>query len=170
MYSPLQSKCKYFCVAFSQISDKGKFQNTRTLFLNQTYKKYSFFSPSQNTRKICGAKSSLWDFFLSTHRYHNRSVLHFRGTYTNSGTQALKAVCPLCINALPVGKPEPGSCQFQSSLGDAVLLKKSCWLRGVHCFQSMGKKKGEKKGEKKRALLSLDLSWQLSLTRVFKEL
>lgn len=57
---------------------------------------------------------------------------------------APQCCCPLSLLALPVGKAKPGSCQFQLRLGHVVLLKKACWLRGILCFQSMGKKK--KKG------------------------
>lgn len=60
--------------------------------------------------------------------------------------------CPLGPAALPVGKPKPGSCRFQLRLGHAVLLKKACWLRGVLCFQSMGKRRGE------GAMLRLELA------------
>lgn len=64
---------------------------------------------------------------------------------------APQCCCPLSFPALPVGKPKPGSCQFQLRLGHVVLLKKACWLRGILCFQSMGKKK-------KKAVLRLELA------------
>lgn len=64
---------------------------------------------------------------------------------------APQCCCPLSFPALPVGKPKPGSCQFQLRLGHVVLLKKACWLRGILCFLSMGKKK-------KKAVLRLELA------------
>jgi hypothetical protein len=106
-----------------------------------------------------GPQHCFWSERLS-HCPGVQSPLH---THKHKCT-APQCCCPLSLPALPVGKPKPGSCQFQLRLGHVVLLKKACWLRGILCFQSMGKKK------KKKKRLCLDWSWQLPLTRIFKGL
>lgn len=62
-------------------------------------------------------------------------------THTNTSAQRPNAVCPLGLTALPVGKPKPGSCQFQLRLRPCSPIKEGLLVKGRPLFPKHGKKK-----------------------------
>lgn len=72
-----------------------------------------------------------------------RNALEFTPprTYTNTSAQRPNAVCPLGLRALPVGKPKPGSCQFQLRLRPCSPIKEALLVKGRPLFPKHGKKK-----------------------------
>ena len=73
--------------------------------------------------------------------YRSALEFSFLRTYTNTSAQRPNAVCPLGFTALPVGKPKPGSCQFQLRLRPCSPIKEALLVKGRPLFPKHGKKK-----------------------------
>lgn len=91
---------------------------------------------------------------LRAEGYHSALEFSPLCTYTNTSAQRPNAVCPLSLTALPVGKPKPGSCQFQLHLKPCSPIKEALVVKGRPLFP-------KQEGGVGVGGVRLDWSWQL---------
>lgn len=150
---PLSRGSSSYCILQHWEDSTKHFWRERPDQSHEKTKKHFFFFPFKKKISQDNSDVSIPVRILGRHvQFRPKCCFWSEGISPRSGVQsplhmhkhkctAPQCCCPLGLTALPVGKPKPGSCQFQLRLGHVVLLKKACWLRGVLCFQSMGKKK-----------------------------
>lgn len=88
--------------------------------------------PARKPRKTCPTAASV--LLLELKGYHSTLEFSLLCTYTNTSAQRPNAVCPLSLTALPVGKPKPGSCQFQLRLRPCSPIKEALVVKGRPLF------------------------------------